>query len=114
MNVDASPATRKLYEATLLVEACGCSPELTTAVGALGELAAILHADVEALHEVQADRDLFHASRDRFVDVLRDLAAMHVKMPPGDVLDFDWCNECVVPWPCATFQAMSRTALTTV
>jgi hypothetical protein len=48
-NVNASPATRKLYDSMLLVEACGASAELTAAINALGQLDAILHADAAEL-----------------------------------------------------------------
>lgn len=35
------------------------------------------------------------------------LSALHVVVGAGLNIPYDYCEECVVPWPCGTFRAMS-------
>jgi hypothetical protein len=110
-NVDASPATRKLYECMLLVESCGASPELTTAIGALGELDVLLHADAAALAVVRAEVERLEAEnaqlRAQFQAETLTTSFLALRLV-GDLCDrcherdgaFVYANDAVREWLC--------------
>lgn len=75
-NVNASPATRKMYECMLLVEACVASAELTTAINALGQLDVILHRDAAALSAAQS-------SLAAALQVIEDVRALALELDRG-------------------------------